>query len=156
VRGLSVKERFDSKWIPEPFSGCWLWTHYANQSGYGVFGIGSRTDGTRATILAHRMSWRLNKGEIPNALRVLHTCDTPACVNPNHLFLGTIRDNALDMIRKHRKATFPRELNPSAKLTEDNVSEIRRSTLSLRRTARQFGVSQGTIWKIRQNRIWKN
>src|SRR5258706_10921681 len=100
-----IKERFDSKWTPEPFRGCWLWSACVNSSGYGSFGIGSRTDHTRCIITSHRMAWQIYRGEVPIGLHVLHHCDTRCCVNPDHLFLGTGLDNTMDMIKKNRKAT---------------------------------------------------
>lgn len=86
-------------YVPEPNTGCWLWARHINSKGYGLM----HTRGTRRrTRLAHREFWRRHRGEIPSGLYVLHACDTPACVNPGHLFLGTQRDNVLDMISKGR------------------------------------------------------
>src|SRR6266567_1582450 len=86
-------------------STCWLWTgmkHY--KFGYGFFqvGIGDRQ-------LAHRISWKIHNGPIPDGLYVLHKCDTPPCVNPDHLFLGTYYDNMDDMDQKGRRAMPPQE-----------------------------------------------
>ena len=75
---------------------CWEWTGNHNQYGYGIF---YRKSGMRLT---HRTSWYLYKGDIPENLLVLHACDNPSCVNPNHLFLGTHRDNQRDMVWKRR------------------------------------------------------
>lgn len=96
-------ERFNEKWIPEPNSGCWLWTASTNPiSGYGVIGVSSEK-----TKPAHRVSWELYRGPIPAGVGhhgtcVLHKCDNRACVNPDHLFLGSNKDNVHDCMRKGR------------------------------------------------------
>jgi len=94
----SLKERFNNKWTPEPYSGCWLWTGGINGYGYGAIGAGypQRMRG------AHRASWELFCGDIPKGIQVLHRCDTPCCVNPLHLFLGTPSDNIKDKMVKGR------------------------------------------------------
>lgn len=76
--------------------GCWIWTGARFPFGYGAIKIGGRPRG------AHRTAWELVNGPIPEGLNVLHHCDNPPCVNPAHLFLGTLRDNALDMFAKGR------------------------------------------------------
>ena len=78
---------------------CWLWNGYIDcQTGYGIF----RYETSTGHGGAHRFSWLLHNGEIPNDLHVLHKCDVRACVNPKHLFLGTNYDNIMDMVRKGR------------------------------------------------------
>lgn len=90
-------EEFSERWTPEPFSGCWLWTRSANNRGYGeVYPKG------KGKTLAHRYSWLIYRGEIPANMCVLHRCDTPACVNPAHLFLGSKTDNIRDAVAKGR------------------------------------------------------
>lgn len=79
--------------------GCWLWTGAKNRQGYGVFSEAGRASGT---TLAPRYAWEFFRDVIPDGKCVLHKCDTPACVNPEHLFLGTRSDNNQDMIAKGR------------------------------------------------------
>lgn len=96
IQTKTVKERFEEKYIPEPNSGCWLWTAATNLQGYGRVRIG------QTHRYAHRVSWGLYVGNIPSGLSICHRCDTPACVNPEHLFLGTHSDNAVDSVNKSR------------------------------------------------------
>lgn len=88
---------FHGKYIPEPNSGCWLWT-----AGVGIGGYGRLWCGAGLTRYAHRFSYELAFGPVPSGMFVCHRCDTPACVNPDHLFLGTHRDNMRDMQQKGR------------------------------------------------------
>lgn len=110
--------RFEAKYIPEPNSGCWLWTAGVDSSGYGTFIYDGRTLG------AHRVSFMLHRGVIPGGLLVCHTCDVRVCVNPNHLFLGTIQDNIDDRDRKGRHPRLRGNAGTNSKLTEDQVIEI--------------------------------
>lgn len=95
-------ERFEGKYIPEPNSGCWLWIGSLLPKGYGCFST-SKGNNERA----HRFAWRNLKGPIPEGMFVCHKCDTPSCVNPDHLFLGTHQDNMRDRNRKNRHILGP-------------------------------------------------
>ena len=86
---------------------CWLWTGAFTNMGYGRIAINS----TR--LLAHRVSWQLFKGAIPENMEICHKCDNPACVNPEHLFLGTHKDNMLDMVTKKRARFFGKQIDNS-------------------------------------------
>jgi hypothetical protein len=119
---------------------CWNWQAYCTKDGYGRF----RYDGKKM-ILSHRLSWILINGQIPDRLQVLHSCDNPACCNPKHLFLGTHQDNMKDKIAKKRQSKLGGERNPSAKLSDYQISVIRDLYSNRKFTqtelARKFGVT---------------
>ena len=133
---------------------CWLWTGALTHLGYGSF----RENG--ASVLAHRVSWMLTNGPIPDGLDVLHDCpsgDNPACVNPAHLWLGTHTDNMRDMISKGGGIAGIK--NQNAKLTDDIVREIRLAHSNGRTTkelAMQLGVSESTARHAIGRRSWKH
>jgi hypothetical protein len=97
-----AEERFWAKTEPEPNSGCLLWTANVSRMGYGRIQIGSKKNGTRRMVSAHRVAWTLMRGDIPGGLFVCHRCDVKTCVNVNHLFTGTHIDNMRDASRKGR------------------------------------------------------
>lgn len=102
---LPVRERFNNAYMPVTESGCWIWMLSLNADGYGSLCI------DKMFKRAHRLSWELHKGEIPIGMSVLHKCDIPACVNPDHLFLGTQSDNMKDMYAKERHPRY-KNINP--------------------------------------------
>lgn len=132
-------------------SGCWFWIGYRNPQGYGQF----KPHGRSHAILAHRHSWEMAFGPIPQGLCVLHKCDCPSCVNPAHLFLGTRPDNSADMLRKNR---FPLgESHWGHKLTEPDIEGIRRlakNKITQVKIGRMFGVCRSTISQVLRGRTW--
>jgi hypothetical protein len=144
----TLQERFNDRWMPEPFSGCWLWTGTVNGK-YGQMSLGHRL-----REYAHRTSWKLHVGGIPQGRFVLHRCDTPLCVNPEHLFLGTLLDNARDCISKGRRASFQGEFNSQSKLNEAQVSQIRHDPRTQREIAADYGVDRSTISYIQNHKTW--
>lgn len=152
MSGLTIAQRLERYSIPEPNSGCQLWLGDA-RSGYGRLKVGGRMRS------AHRLAWQLSNGDIPAGMNVLHKCDVPACINPDHLFLGTQIDNIVDMVAKGRQSRSgapPGEGHPCVKLNESQVRAIREDRRRLRTIAAEYGVSFGTIWAVRSGKRWKH
>lgn len=140
---------------------CWLWTRTKNAEGYGHFKFNGKT------AKAHRISYMLTFGEIPNGLIVCHKCDNPSCVNPDHLFVGTNKDNSLDCASKKRcymggkpPKPEPGEKNPNSILNESDVLEIRREFCGRhgQKTlfAKKYGVDLATIRHVLIRKTWKH
>jgi hypothetical protein len=132
---------------------CWLWTGERNHRGYGrVY-----SEGTTSTTSAHRVSLRIATGNPGADLLVLHSCDNPPCVNPAHLRYGTHEENMIDMSSRGRADDRKGSANTQAKLTEEDVPEIRarlRAGESLRSAARDYNVSPSTILDLKKGRTW--
>lgn len=148
-RSKSLEQRFWEK--VDLGDGCWVWKSAIGSRGYGIFWVGGKSEG------AHQTSYRLSNGPIKAGLLVMHTCDRPACVRPDHLVLGTTKDNALDAKAKGRVA-FGERNGGGKKLSEESVVEIKRLSASREASitglARMFGVSVNTIKMIRRGRLW--
>lgn len=130
---------------------CWLWRN-GNSDGYGHFSANGEQ------YIAHRFSYELHFGEIRDGLFVCHRCDNPPCVNPNHLFLGTPKQNSRDAMRKGRLAKGVKI--GISKLTPKAVREIRSKYIprkySANRLAKEYGVSIGTIWAVLRMKTWRH
>lgn len=151
--GRTMSDRIMDLCVPEPNSGCWIWTGAQRSNGYGTVCY------RRKHYKAHRLSWEAFRGPIPDGLWVLHKCDTPICVNPDHLFLGTAKNNTDDMWRKGRGARQTGESHPRCRLREAQVIEIRRLAaegMSRRRLAEMFGVGQGTVQHVVTRQTWRH
>jgi hypothetical protein len=134
-------------------SECIEWMGTRHQRGYGVL----RKEGRH--VLAHREAYEQAYGLIEDGLSVLHHCDNPPCVNPEHLFLGTQADNMRDMRSKGRGFTLPvsrGETHPRALLTAAQVQAIKKDTRRLGEIAREYGVSSDAIQAIRVGRNWRD
>jgi hypothetical protein len=165
------KRRFESKYIQMGEDDCWEWIACKYPSGYGCF--------SGSEHYAHRVSYCLYIGSIPKGVCVLHHCDNPSCVNPNHLFLGLQADNVRDMLQKNRRGDtrvygnrngariHPEirqgENNGSSVLTELSVVEIRKLYTrdryhhsNIRQLSTRFGVSRSTIKSIVASKSWKH
>lgn len=144
--------------ICEPVA-CWPWVGTVDSCGYGRIRCGSLANNTRHYRQVHRVVWEIVHGPIPVGLCVLHHCDNPPCVNPQHLWLGTQQDNIADMVKKGRNFSFKRQRgvkNPNAKLTEQRVREIRTSNIGTYILARQYNVRSMTIWRVRMRKTWRH
>lgn len=133
---------------------CWPWRG-SKRRHYGEFKVAGKRH------IAHRLAYELATGIEPGELLVCHRCDNPLCCNPAHLFLGTVADNNRDKVEKGRQARFPGSLNPRAKLTEDDVREIRRRRANGekgRALAAEFKVSPSRITMLANPRygIWSH
>lgn len=156
-RGHYPRKRKDQAalfWSHVDKSGeCWIWTAATADNGYGLFNDRGRME------RAHRMAWRLTCGTIPQGLCVLHRCDVRPCVRPDHLFLGTKKDNTLDMMTKgrHVPASSPGESNPSARLSMAQVFDIRREGelgRSHSQLAEKYGISKRQVGRILRGLSW--
>lgn len=140
----TVAERFSKKVECIPFSGCWVWMGFDMRDGYG----GLNVNGTPK--LAHRISWKLHRGEIPSGMCVLHRCDVACCVNPDHLFLGTQQENIADKVAKNRQAKGER--HGMSKLSDADVKSIgvlkNFVGMKAKDIAPLFGVTPERIWQL--------
>lgn len=158
-QATSPKARFAAKYEVEGTTGCWIWMAAKKPSGYGNFMM-CKVNGRGTFVNAHKASWLLHKGPIPDGLCVLHHCDNPQCVNPAHLFLGTKKDNSQDMLAKGRGGPVATggEAHPVSKLTSVKVRQMREARARgalLAELATQFGVGEPTVWYACAGRTWK-
>jgi len=143
-------ERFQNFVYPEPNSGCWLWAGADGGGGYGTFFDGKQV------VKAHRAAWVFHQGSIPGGMSVLHRCDNPYCVNPDHLFLGTHAHNMLDKKVKGRSRVPFGENHKQSVLRDDDIRVMRTSTETNTALGRRFGVSNVLVSQIRRRKAWKH
>jgi hypothetical protein len=154
----SIADRFHQKYEKIPIAGCWIWTAAVTKFGHGLIKVNG---GKEERVKAHRLSYLLHKGEITKGLNVLHQCGVAACVNPDHLYLGTQKENARDMMR-HGRHFLPDNNGENAawaKLTESDVLEIIAAKPDRKygtgtELARRFNVSKAAIYQIWNNKNW--
>jgi len=167
-------ERLDRHVMPEPNSGCWIWLGAMQSGGYGSVWFGNRTE------RVHRVSWIAHFGEIPERLCVCHRCDVRLCINPEHLFLGTLLENNQDRhvkgrdfiatnraaalgilakARSHVRVTPSGTINANARLREEDIPAIRAAFaegVSTHELARRYGVTQPTMWRVTSGKGWQH
>ena len=137
--------------------GCWRWTGETNGKGYGR--IVQERNHKAKNFLAHRVSWIIHYGSIPDGLCVCHKCDIRSCVNPDHLFLGTVKDNAQDMVRKNRNAVFLGERCGSSKCNDSQVIQMREEYANgtiIAKIAKEYNLSFRATAKIVRGETWKH
>ena len=150
---IPATERFWPKVCMRGPDDCWEWLAGTNGRGYGFFYINGKQ------LLAHRVSWEMVNGSIPDGLDVLHDCDNGLCINPRHLHLGTQAQNAKEAVARGLMLSAG-ELNPNSKLREAEILEIRRlastGRLSQRNLAAIFRVGPPTINGIVTDKTWRH
>lgn len=160
-RGLDLQgrtdERFNARFwakVQPADNGCWEWTAHRNNRGYGQFTV---SNGVFYT--AHAVSYAITHGPIPPGMSICHRCDNPPCVRPDHLFLGTQSDNALDMFAKGRATRSKGVERYNAVLSEEDVRHIKGAARYwgvVKDLSKEYGVSTTTIRKIRDGRKWSH
>ena len=149
----TAAERFHTKYTRGHVGGCWLWQKGIGSTGYGMFWL----DGAQRN--AHRVSFELFVRPVPSGegyhgTCVCHTCDTRACVNPAHLFLGTNADNQRDKAEKGRAVRQKGEAHGMAKLNDEKVRSIRADTRRSREIAADYGVSPAAVRRVKRRVDW--
>jgi hypothetical protein len=143
-----TRDQFMAKLVRNEATGCLEWHGVKNANGYGKTKIRGKDWNV------HRYVWTLVNGPIPDGLFVCHKCDNRQCAEPDHLFLGTPKDNQQDMVRKGR--SLKGERNNKSKLTPDDVRAIRASNQRQVDLAAQYGVAQNMISKIKLRQFWQH
>jgi hypothetical protein len=157
--------RFWSKVDKSHGDGCWLWVAGKFRNGYGAFNASKKNPPKDKTRYAHRVSWIRANGPIPLGYVVCHKCDNPACVNPDHLFIGTQAENLSDMRRKGRGSevglltseSAAGEKNPRAKLKTSDVVQIKKMLCdgeTPTRVAEIMGIPRTRVYDISHGRCW--
>ncbi len=145
-----LKDRFYEK-IEKQNNGCWYWKGGQDKRGYGNIWLNGKPEGV------HRASYLIHKGEVPKGLCVCHSCDTPKCVNPDHLFLGTSKENRADMFKKGRQNIPFGDNHAYAKLTAWDIPIIRdtyKAGFLMREIGGYFGVNKNTVRDVIRGFTW--
>ena len=150
---MKTAKPFEKRFQPVPWSGCWIWTGWVDENGYGRLKLPNSTQ----RIRAHRWSYELHKGKVPDGLFVCHTCDVRSCVNPDHLYAGTPIENNLDRKNRNRggQLKISGELSKVRKLNADQVLEIRSMPGTLSSIAKKYGIGTSQVFRIKTNKTWR-
>jgi|TARA_R110000796_G_scaffold63960_1_gene148081 hypothetical protein len=156
TKGVYMRQEFDRfiEKVEKTEDGCWTWTAGTYRRGYGHFR--RLLDGKWKMYKAHRYAYEVYVGEIPKGMLVCHTCDNPACVNPKHLFLGTPKDNAADMISKNRRVQGWNPLHRAlSKEIADNIRSDHKEGMKYSELLVKYNTSQSQISRIITLQTWK-
>ena len=145
---IPLSDKIEKHTIRIPESGCWVWMSTIHENGYGRVCAGKKP------FYAHRVSYEQKYGPIPSGMMALHHCDVRCCVNPDHIFVGTQQNNMTDKVRKNRQAKGISHGN--AKLTEDQVLEIKYSSETSIKLAAKFDYLASMIRAIKNGNLWKH
>ena len=152
----TVEERFFTGFSKSD-NGCWNWQRRLVGKGYGTIGLGGK--GAKQKLV-HRLSYEIHKGPIPEGMVVMHKCDNPRCVNPDHLDAGTQSQNIKDAFSRGRKLMPTKKARGeecgASKLTEADVLNVRESKLSFSKLAAAYGVNKSTIERIKYRKTWRH
>jgi len=152
IIGMNIVDKIKSRIIIDNTTNCWLWQGAKDGCGYGFVYIKPKTQRT------HRAMYEYYYGEIPKGLLACHKCDVPSCVNPDHIFLGTPKDNYVDMHKKGRAVEIIRrgESHKLSKLTEADVINIRTARGRHKDIGSIYGVSGTLVGNIKNRKTWKH
>ena len=146
---MITDRRIENFWAKVDKSGeCWNWTAFKSK-GYGYIMCGSKNN-----VRAHRFSWVLHNGDIPEGMFICHKCDNPSCVRPDHLFLGSPKDNVIDMVKKGRNVACSGPKNGAVKLTAEQVRAIYGDPRTNKEIGASYDISSSMASLIRQRRLW--
>ncbi len=148
---IPLIERFEKNIERITECGCWIWMLHCSPKGYGRI-----TPKSHVSTTAHRISWNIFNGEIPVGMCVLHRCDTPSCVNPHHLFLGTYTDNNIDRVIKKRSRNLHGDSSPLSKVTAKQVVEMRASKNSQLSLSKKYSLSTTEVCRIINRKVWRS
>lgn len=153
VAAKSLAARVEENSMPVTECGCWIWMLSSARFGHGQLTF------RYEHLAAHRASWMAFRGPIPEGMHVLHTCDIPQCVNPDHLYLGKDLENARDRMERGRATLPPRNIgddHPNAKITAETAREIKYATGTAKEISERTGVHYQTVHSIRAGRNWSH
>lgn len=148
TRGLTLAERLEFYCGEPNLNGCIEWQGSINKYGYGLTNI------NRKTVTAHRAMYALKVGPIPDGAFLLHTCDNPKCVNPEHLVIGDTNQNMADMVTKGRQYKPVGSMNNMSKITEKEALEIFNGDGCFQDIADAYGISRSTVSMIKSGKRW--